>query len=290
MDARGIGRAVLCGHSVGCQTVVDLATRFPDRAERIILAAPPFEPGRRSLAVSLARLAIGPLFEVPSLPFLLAVDYASSGPARAIGQALRTMNYPMEQRLPLIAVPTLVIHGALDPLVSRRWSERVAALVPGAKSVVVEQVGHAMHYSAAAVTAGVVDAFLENALDGPTAVPRDDASRDPVGPPQPISPAARSLVNGLFAAVMAGLARRRPSRSRRAMTAIAVARIAADACRLPPITGASLDLLCGAGLLVTAALRPASTADRRIAVVSGIGLISLAALTAKPTGPARQVR
>ncbi len=49
MDARGIARAVLVGHSVGCQTVVDVAVRFPGRVDRVVLAAPPFEPGRRSL-------------------------------------------------------------------------------------------------------------------------------------------------------------------------------------------------------------------------------------------------
>ena len=41
-----------------------------------------------------------------------------------------------------MTAPTLVIHGDVDPLVHPSGGERVAALVPGARLVVIEGMGH----------------------------------------------------------------------------------------------------------------------------------------------------
>jgi 2-hydroxy-6-oxonona-2,4-dienedioate hydrolase len=251
MDARGLGRVVLVGHSVGCQTVVDLATRFPARVARLIIAAPPFEPGRRSLPVSLVRLAAAALFEVPSLPPLLVAEYATAGAPRAIQQALRSMDYPIERALPRVAVPTLVIHGRLDPLVSRGWAGAVTQLLPGAALVEVERAGHAIHYSAAAVTAGVIDRFLRGQLDGPptidgdVVVAADDPRHDPLGPPQPIPAVAPAAV--------------------------------------PMVVVASVAAAAGVGMLVAGIAR-----RRRSMAAVALSVLAVAILTAKPTGPARR--
>jgi predicted alpha/beta hydrolase family esterase len=303
MEARGIGRAVLFGHSVGCQTVVDVATRFPDRVERVILAAPPFEPGRRSLAVSLPRLALGALFEVVSLPLLLGVEYGTAGPARAIQQALRSMDDPVERKLPHVPVPTLVIHGALDPLVSRPWVERVAALVPLSTLVEVQRVGHAMHYSAATVTAAVVTRFLRDDLADAVLVPADDPQRDPFGPPQPISPAWHGrldLAMVVLALVFPSALRWGPQ-TRRVLTAAATASVAnnlvtdrgtVDCRRLPMVTHAAIDVASGVSLLVaaTTTLRREPPAGRWATAAFGLYHLVAAALTAKPTGGARVCR
>lgn len=45
-------------------------------------------------------------------------------------------------RLPEVTAPTLVIHGDVDPLVHRSGGERVAALMPGARLMVIEGMGH----------------------------------------------------------------------------------------------------------------------------------------------------
>ncbi len=297
MDARGLRRAVLVGHSCGCQTAVDVVVRFPDRVERVVLAAPPFEPGRRSLAVCLPRLATGALFEVVSLPPLLAWEYGTATPARAIQQAVRTMHYPMDSVLPGVAVPTLVIHGAWDPLVSRPWAGRVAGLVRRGSLVVVERVGHAMHYSAAAVTADVIGRFLDGALDG--SVPKDDPGRDAMGPPQPIPPGWHGASD--YAAAAASVVLRQTvrcgPRTRRALAVAAVAsganaattdHPAAVVRRLPMVTHAAVDAALGMGLLVAAAtLRPEPPAGRRAVAALGLFHLASAILTAKPTGPAR---
>ena len=281
LDARGVGRAVLCGHSVGCQTVVEFAARRPDRVERLVLMAPPFEPGRRSLAVSLPRLAVGAWFEVPSLLLWLAVEYASAGAPRAVQQAHRSMSFPMERVLPRVTVPTLVVHGQRDPLVSRRWASTVAALVPAAMLVEVERVGHAMHYSAAAVTAEVVGRFIRGELDRPmtggTTVAGVDDGRSTA--PQPLSPRWHRLLDGVAAAL--GVA---PSAAVVSVAnGLATDFDTVDADRLPMVTHAAVDLACAAALLWAGSRRRRQR--RALWALAAYHLLT-AVLTAKPTGPA----
>ena len=152
-----------------------------------MLIAPPFERGRRSLAVCLPRLAWAALFEVPSLPPLLVREYAVTGPVRALAQAWRSMDYPMERALAAVTAPTLVVHGELDPLVSGAWAERLAGVLRRSHLATVERVGHAAHYSAAAVTAGLIGRFLSGQMDVDGGVPADAPHRDPHGPPQPLA-------------------------------------------------------------------------------------------------------
>ena len=300
MDARDLGRVALVGHSVGCHTAVELATRWPDRVERVVLAAPPFEPGRRSLAVCLPRLAWAAAFEVPSLPPLLVADYLTTGVARAVQQAWRSMDDPVEAKLPKVEVPALVIHGRRDPLVSRAWAGRVAGGLPRGSLVEVARAGHAMHYSAAAVTAGVIGDFLNGRaeLDQPT----DDPRHDPLGPPQPIPPGLHALIDGVaaVAAVVLPHALRWGRPTRRVLTVAAAVSAGLNALtdrgrtpgRLPMATHAAVDLAGGVVLLTVSAttLRRHPPAARWAVAGWGMMLIAGAVLTAKPTGPATACR
>jgi 2-hydroxy-6-oxonona-2,4-dienedioate hydrolase len=53
----------------------------------------------------------------------------------------------VEDRLPLIEQPTLVLRGSHDSFVSAAWAERVAALLPRSRLVVVPGEPHAVHYT-----------------------------------------------------------------------------------------------------------------------------------------------
>ena len=43
-----------------------------------------------------------------------------------------------------LAIPTLVIHGAVDPLVPPDRAEAAAALIPGARLLLIEGMGHGL--------------------------------------------------------------------------------------------------------------------------------------------------
>ncbi len=60
----------------------------------------------------------------------------------------------------MLKAPTLVLHGALDPIVSLRWTERVTGLLPDGRLVVVPKAAHAMTYNAPSEVARHVRAFV----------------------------------------------------------------------------------------------------------------------------------
>jgi pimeloyl-ACP methyl ester carboxylesterase len=306
LDAVGIHRAIFCGHSTGCQTVIDLARRHPHRAQRLVLIAPTFEPRRRTLWRSFPRLLLAAWFELPSLLALLTVDYLSAGPARVLQQALRMMDDPLERKLPEIAAPTLIIAARLDALVSVQWARRMAHLLPAGRLVVVERAGHALQHSAPSITAGLIaqfaagDAMVGDADARETIVaPAENPQRDPLALPQPITPQMHVLLDAAIAAACVALPATAECgpRTRRILSTAALVAIGgsvgsmpptAPRRRLPMIVHANLDLACGLALLAGSAtsLRREPRAARAAVAAIGIAQLAGALLTAKPTGPA----
>ncbi|MBN9758414.1 hydrolase [Pseudonocardia sp. Ae406_Ps2] len=63
-------------------------------------------------------------------------------------------------RLGAIAVPTLVVYGASDRIVTPAYGRAVAAAIPGASFAEVPAAGHLPHLEAPAATWAVIDPFL----------------------------------------------------------------------------------------------------------------------------------
>jgi pimeloyl-ACP methyl ester carboxylesterase len=63
-------------------------------------------------------------------------------------------------RLAAVTVPTLVVYGASDRVVTPAYGRAVAAAVPGARFAVVAEAGHLPHLEAPAATWAVVDPFV----------------------------------------------------------------------------------------------------------------------------------
>lgn len=72
-------------------------------------------------------------------------------------------------RLPSLDVPTLVIHGELDPRPAR-FAARIAELIPGAELLVMPRVGHFPRFEAPDAFAAALRAFLGRLLP-PSASP-----------------------------------------------------------------------------------------------------------------------
>ena len=70
------------------------------------------------------------------------------------------MDDHIEETLARVTVPTLVVRGVHDPLVSQEWAEEVARIARADRLVVVPDAGHAAHHSAADVVAREIRPFL----------------------------------------------------------------------------------------------------------------------------------
>ncbi len=62
----------------------------------------------------------------------------------------------MPRRLERMSVPTTVVHGTEDPLVPVANGMRLARLVPGARYVELEGVGHLVPYEASERVAAII--------------------------------------------------------------------------------------------------------------------------------------
>jgi pimeloyl-ACP methyl ester carboxylesterase len=160
MDAAGLPRAILLGNSFGCQIIVELALRHPERVSRAVLVGPTIDPAARSVLRQATRLARDAFREPLALSFVQTRDYLIFGPRRLLRTLQVMLDDPVEQKLPRMIQPTLVVRGGRDPIVPQQWAVEVARLIPSGQFAVVPQASHAVNYSAPGQLARLVLQFL----------------------------------------------------------------------------------------------------------------------------------
>jgi pimeloyl-ACP methyl ester carboxylesterase len=164
LDGEGLERVPLVANSMGCQVAVELAIAAPERVSALVLVGPTVDPYSRPLARFVPAFLRDALREPLSLDLLIVHDYLWMGLRRFMRTARRAWLHRIEERLPLVHVPSIVVRGKRDAFVSQRWCEEAAALLPGARLAVCDG-AHAVHYSAPREVAGVVLGFLEECED-----------------------------------------------------------------------------------------------------------------------------
>ena len=159
MSAAGLERACVVAHSMGCQVAVEMALRSPDRISRLVLIGPTSDPHSRNLAAQFCRLLLGVVYERPSLTYHVFKDYLRMN-WRLVPEFHSMLHDPVEKKLPLVAVPTLLVRGENDPVVPQRWLEEAARLLGTRHVIVIPRWGHAVQYSAAPQVVDVIEPFL----------------------------------------------------------------------------------------------------------------------------------
>ena len=160
MRATGLSRAVLVGNSMGCQIITELAPRHPELVEKVVLQGPTMDPRARSAPRQMWRLLLDTTREPPSLIAIEGLDLLRAGLARSWRTLRHALDDPIEERLPGVRVPALVVHGSRDGISPRYWAEEVARLLPDARLVDLPGTPHAANYSAPAQFARAVRTFL----------------------------------------------------------------------------------------------------------------------------------
>jgi 2-hydroxy-6-oxonona-2,4-dienedioate hydrolase len=175
MDAAGLERAVLLGNSMGCEIIVELALRHPERVAALVLQGPTPEPAARTAAQQLWRYAVTGQYERSPLSWISLSDYMICGVRRLV----RTFRYMLEDRiedkLPLVRQPCLVVRGTRDRIVSQEWADEVARLLPDGRLAVIPGAAHAINFSYPREFKTAILPFLlaQSAQAPPVARPRE---------------------------------------------------------------------------------------------------------------------
>jgi pimeloyl-ACP methyl ester carboxylesterase len=193
MDAYGLERAVLIGHSAGGALAVEFALAHPERVAGLVLVSPAVVSGGGAPAWSrpllhtpqMARigpLAMRQLGGQPGENFLAAAyaDPTRLDPVdvrayrlglqahdwdRALWELVKASREPrVFDALPRIEVPVLVLSGSEDSIVPVEQSRDVAGRLPRATLALLPACGHVAHEECPDATIAAVREWLEREL------------------------------------------------------------------------------------------------------------------------------
>ncbi|MGA2924708.1 MAG: alpha/beta fold hydrolase [Solirubrobacteraceae bacterium] len=188
LDARGIERATVVGHSLGSAVAAWIAAEHPDRVAALVLAAPAanvaslgaldrwlaapvvgYATGVASLAGPGLVLTVGPARRQIAARmavedrYLRAAGALLRAPAAwrafTVEQRALVRDLPvLERRLGRIRAPTTIVAGAADRLVPLASARQLAAQIAGAELIVLDGAGHLMQLRHARRLAAIIAA------------------------------------------------------------------------------------------------------------------------------------
>jgi len=98
--------------------------------------------------------------EPVSLGWISLQDYVAAGLRRAWATLKIVLEDKIEEKLPYIQAPTLVVRGSNDPVAPQRWVEEVTRLLPHGNLQIIPGAAHTLNYSAPEEFVRVIQPFL----------------------------------------------------------------------------------------------------------------------------------
>ncbi len=156
LEERDLHDVALVANSFGCQYAAHYVANDAGRVRNLVLAGPTMDPRRRTAVQQAARwLANAPVDKL-SLGAVIARDLVDCGPRRVAITYRHGLRDAIEEKLPRISVPTVVVRGERDPLVTQRWAEEATALLSQGRLEVIPGAGHTVNYNSPGRLAGIV--------------------------------------------------------------------------------------------------------------------------------------
>jgi pimeloyl-ACP methyl ester carboxylesterase len=182
LDARGIGRATLVGHSMGGMLAQDFAATYPDRVAKLVLYAttPAFGGRDPAFAEAFIEARLGPLADrrgmAAAAPAMMAGMFGPDAPPDAAPRAIAALaavpeavyretvrcltTFDRRADLPRLAMPVLLIAGEVDEAAPLKTMRRMAETIPGARLVVIPRANHFAHLEKPAEFRAALRPFL----------------------------------------------------------------------------------------------------------------------------------
>jgi pimeloyl-ACP methyl ester carboxylesterase len=142
----GLKRPTFLGHSMGSQIVTEVLASHPGIASHAVLIGPPVNAQERSVPRQALRLLQSSVHESPRTRGIALRGYVECGPHWFAQVLPRMLRYPIEDRLPGVDVPVLVVRGEHDHVAPRAWAQLLADAAPDGRWVEIEGASHAVIY------------------------------------------------------------------------------------------------------------------------------------------------
>jgi pimeloyl-ACP methyl ester carboxylesterase len=155
-----LDRAHLVANSFGCQIVAEFAVRHAAQVGRLVLQGPTVDPAARTMRQQIWRSILNSPNEPKSLGWVSLKDYRAAGLRRAWMTFKLVLADRIEDKLPHIDAPAMVVRGERDPIVPQQWAEEVARLLPRGELRVMPGVGHTINYAAPRQFVDLIRPFL----------------------------------------------------------------------------------------------------------------------------------
>jgi non-heme chloroperoxidase len=178
LDAVGVGRATLVGHSGSCLVARRVAEVHPERVARLVLLGAPGSLGDNQEELAL-QTAVRALQDPVPVQFARELQGAAAHVAlpeaffeRLVADSLKlparvwksTLDglfaFDDAADLARIAAPTLLIWGEWDRFLPREEEDHLGAVIPGARVVVYPATGHSPNWERPERVAADLDAFM----------------------------------------------------------------------------------------------------------------------------------
>lgn len=159
LDARGLGRmlaewiiisgledVVLVANSFGCQVAVHGALQS-DRVRGTVLVGPTIDARARTISKQLMRWMRNSALEPPALSKVVLRDYLDCGVRRLWATFRLALRDRIEENLPRLRSPVLIVRGAEDRIVPQPWAEELASRCRTGRILVVAGAAHTVNFS-----------------------------------------------------------------------------------------------------------------------------------------------
>ena len=187
MDALGVKRAAVAGHSMGSMVAMTMAAEHPGRVSSIILigstALPPVMPGAwlydqvNALQFPLDRnsdfmrewhpsnqpTSVDPEFAEAVMEDILAIK---PHVWRSVMREL--MQFPVARHAGDVKMPVLILSGGMDPLFPAEHHAALLTAFPRAAAHVFPELGHSPNWERPEAVAAAIENFLNSPNQGPT--------------------------------------------------------------------------------------------------------------------------
>jgi pimeloyl-ACP methyl ester carboxylesterase len=161
MERLDLSDAILVGHSMGAQWVVEAALQSPARASAVVAIGPVADDRHRTVGAQALALAMDTFGEPLDGNAIVLTDYLRSNPLWYLAQLREMVAYPIEERIAALTRPLLLIRGGNDTIAGLDWARRLRRRSPMASVVIIPGHRHLAQHTAPRAVAGAIGAFRD---------------------------------------------------------------------------------------------------------------------------------